>query len=149
MTVYVDTSALVKRYVHEFTSEPFDAFVSACAEPLHITPLTITEFHSMLMRRLRMGDLDAAYFEQSRRTFAADMQSQLWTWSPFPASAFGDASRLIQELDVPLATLDALHLAAARSFGCNAFATADLRLARAATLCGMAIHDFAPPGATP
>lgn len=148
MSIYIDTSALTKRYVSEATSARFDAFVDASDAALHITPLTVTEFHSMLMRRLRMGDLDEPYLERARQQFSADLQSQLWTWSPFPAAAFGAASGLIQDLGLPLSTLDALHLACARLFDCIGFATADLRLARAASLCGLTVHDFAPPGAT-
>ena len=149
MSVYVDTSALTKRYLSEATSEAFDRFVQACESALQITPLTVTEFHSTLMRRLRMGDLDDAYVERARSSFSADLQSQLWTWAPFPAVAFGDASRLIQDLELPLATLDALHLACARLFDCKGFATADLRLGRAAERCGLTLHDFSPPPATP
>lgn len=146
MSVYVDTSALTKRYLSEATSEPFDRFVQACEVPLQITPLTVTEFHSTLMLRLRMGDLDADYVERARSSFSIDLQSQLWAWAPFPAAAFGDASQLIQSLGAPLATLDALHLASARLFGCQGFATADLRLGRAAERCGLTLHDFSPPG---
>jgi predicted nucleic acid-binding protein len=147
MSIYIDTSALTKRYVSEATSARFDAFVDDSEAVLHVTPLTVTEFHSMLMRRLRMGDLDEPYLEQARQQFSADLQSQLWIWSPLPAAAFGLASTLIQDLGVPLSTLDALHLATARLFECTGFATADLRLARAASQCGLAVHDFAPGSA--
>jgi len=61
---------------------------------------------------------------------------------PFPVDAFAAATRLIEELDVALATLDALHVASAAALGCSSFATADRQQARAAHRCGLQIHDF-------
>jgi uncharacterized protein len=143
MAIYVDTSALAKRYIGEIDSERFDAFVRAQTEALCVSPLTVTEFHSVLMRRLRMGEFDAPYVEGARKAFSADLAAQLWTWAAFPTAAFGDASQLIQDHRLGLATLDALHLASALLLECTALATADKRLARAATQRGLALHEFA------
>jgi predicted nucleic acid-binding protein len=48
----------------------------------------------------------------------------------------------LQELDVALATLDALHVASAQALGCTHFATADRQQARAAQRCGLSVQDF-------
>jgi uncharacterized protein len=143
MPIYVDTSALAKRYIDEVDSERFDLFVADHPDALHIGPLAVTELHSVLMRRRRMGEFDADYVERARNAFAADMAAGLWQWNPFPTAAFGDASLLIQDADLGLATLDALHLACARLLRCDALATADVRLARAASQRGLDVHRFA------
>ena len=45
-------------------------------------------------------------------------------------------------LELPLATLDALHLASALDFGCDRFATGDKQLSRAAAKSGLTVHEF-------
>jgi uncharacterized protein len=143
MAIYVDTSALAKRYIDEVDAARFDEFIAAESDALFVSPLTVTEFNSALMRRLRMQELDEAYVESARQAFAADITAQLWTWTPFPPAAFGEASLLIQDRELGLATLDALHLASARLLDCTSFATADRRLARAAASRGLTLHQFA------
>ncbi len=142
MPVYVDTSALVKRYVHEPQSLAFDAFLSTSDETFVVSPLILTELESVLRRRLRQGDFDKRYWQRTRLAIADDLVAALWEVRPFEPSSFDDAARLIRELGVPLATLDALHLASARAFGCDQLATSDRQLAKAAERSGLTIHDF-------
>lgn len=142
MAVYVDTSALVKRYIHEPTSAAFDAFVAATADDLFISPLTITEFESVLQRRLRQRDFDKTFMKKAQSLFSNDMAAALWQVQAFEPAAFQDAVRLIRDSGVPLATLDALHLGSALQYGCTHIATSDTQLARAAQRSGLVIHDF-------
>ncbi|MCU0919400.1 MAG: type II toxin-antitoxin system VapC family toxin [Burkholderiaceae bacterium] len=142
MGTYVDTSALVKRYVHEPSSMAFDDFIAASDDEFVISPLTLVELQSVLMRRLRQDDFDRAYLRRLRGHFDSDLRAALWVVMPFPVDAFAAAMRLIEELDVAVATLDALHVASAKALGCTRFATADRQQARAAERCGLSIHDF-------
>lgn len=142
MSTYVDTSALVKRYVNEPKSQAFDDFVAASDDEFVLVPLTLVELQSVLMRRLRQRDFDRAYLKRLRTLFDTDLRGALWVVQPFPSEAFAQATRLIEELDVAVATLDALHVASATALGCSAFATADRRQALAAQRCGLSIHDF-------
>lgn len=142
MALFIDTSALAKRYINEPQSDAFDAFLAASEDEFLITPLVITEFESLLMRRLRQGDFDADYLRRTRELFVQDMSAALWQVRPFEPAAFEMATRLIRRGDVPVATLDALHLASAMGHGCDAIATSDRQLARAAEASGLAIHDF-------
>jgi predicted nucleic acid-binding protein len=82
MAIYVDTSALVKRYLPERASQRWERFV------------------------------------------------------------IPHATRLIRELGVPLATLDAIHLACAQSYGYERVATGDRQFARAVERCRLAVHEF-------
>jgi len=52
---YLDTSALVKRYVNEVGSEQIDALMSV--EPLAVSALVRVEVASVLARRMREGTL--------------------------------------------------------------------------------------------
>ena len=142
MGTYVDTSALVKRYVHEPRSQAFDDFVVGSDDEFVLSPLTLVELQSVLMRRLRQRDFDQAYLKRLRGLFDDDLRAALWVVQPFPAEAFAEAARLVEDLDVALATLDALHVASAKVLGCTKFATADRQQARAAERCGLSIHDF-------
>ena len=142
MSTYVDTSALVKRYVNEPASQAFDDFVAASDEEFVLVPLTLVEMESVLMRRLRQRDFEPSYLKRVRALFDTDLRAALWVVQPFPTEAFAEATRLIAEPDMVLATFDALHVASAAALGCSSFATADRQQARAAHRCGLQIHDF-------
>jgi predicted nucleic acid-binding protein len=139
---YVDTSALVKRYVHEPGSQAFDDFVAGSDEPFVLSPLTLVELQSVLMRRLRQRDFDRVYLRRLRGLFDGDLRAALWIVQPFPTEAFAAAARLVEDLDIAVAPFDALHIASAKALGCKRFATADRQQARAAQRCGLSIQDF-------
>jgi len=141
-SIYIDTSALAKRYLNEQASAAFEAFVSERDDDFVISPLTVTEFESLLQRRLRLGDIDKRFLSRTRSLLTQDMAAALWQVHPFDPIAFETAGRLLRELDTPLATLDALHLGSALAFGCGQLATSDKQLARAAHRAGLAVHDF-------
>ena len=142
MPIYIDTSALAKRYVAERGSDAFDAFLAEQTDDCIICPLGATELESVLQRLHRQGLMTAPFAQQARRDFAADLASALWAMRPFEAAAFALASELMRSLKAPLTTLDALHLACAVEFDCTGFATGDRQLARAADERGLQIHPF-------
>ena len=142
VAIYVDTSALAKRYVLERGSEAFDAFKGDCDDECVISALGTTEFESVLQRLKRQGYIDAAFMERARNSFMADLGSALWSVRPFASASFNRAAELMRSVNVPLATLDALHLASALDLGCNAFATGDKQLSRAASKRGLIVHEF-------
>ncbi|HMC14826.1 MAG TPA: type II toxin-antitoxin system VapC family toxin [Albitalea sp.] len=142
MSVYIDTSAFIKRYVNEATSERLDEFLASVEEDLVISPLGLTEFESMLQRRLRQRDFDQDYLDRTRDLLGRDIESAVWSIQPFDPNIIPHATRLIRELKTPLATLDAIHLASAQAYGCKSLATGDRHVGRAAELCGLVVHDF-------
>lgn len=142
MPLYVDTSALIKRYVNEPASARFEQFLAAQSDELVISPIGLTEFESTLARRLRQREFDRAYLQRARDLLGRDLESGVWRIEPFDPAVIPHATRLIRELDAPLAALDAVHLACAQALGCAACATADRQFARAARQCGLGVHDF-------
>lgn len=139
---YLDTSAILKRYVNEETSAAFDTFVLARGFEFVLTPLALTEVAAALRRRLRMGDFSARYAALASRRFQDDLSGSDWRLVDFDPAAFRDAANLISTLPVPLATLDALHLASALRLEVDAFATADKQLATAAKRARLRVISF-------
>lgn len=142
MPIYVDTSALIKRYLPESASERWERFVTERDDALVISPLTLTEIESTLQRRLRQRDIDATFLASTRDLIGRDLEASLWTVLPFDPNVIPHATRLARELGVPLATLDAVHLACAQACDCQSVATGDRQFARAVERCGLVAHDF-------
>lgn len=139
---YVDTSALVKRYIEESGSDAFDAFCALARLERLICPLVGTEFSGVLQRRLRSGMLNARQVAAVHRRFLADVAAGGWGMIEFGSDIFSQASDLMFNLGAPLATLDALHLACALQHGVGEFATADNQLAAAARKARLHVHTF-------
>lgn len=139
---YVDTSALVKRYVQEPGSDAFDEFCGGCGLAMLICPLGSIEFAGVLQRRIRSKQLTPRQAGAIRQRFAADIVAGGWSLVEFSADSFAKASGLIIDLGAPLATLDALHLACAMQHGAHELATADRQLAHAAGKAGLHVHLF-------
>jgi predicted nucleic acid-binding protein len=131
VSLYVDSSALLKRYVDEPDSEAADALLRS--DPSLLTARhTLVEVRRNLARLLEDQDAVAA-----RSAFAADL------------AAFGiveldevtcEAAAVVAEL-TGARTLDALHLAAAQRLGGPgvSFLTFDARQAQAARTLGLEV----------
>lgn len=131
MTTYVDSSALLKRYVEEADSAAADALLRSDHE-LMTARHTIVEVRRNLARLLSGRDLVAA-----RAAFADDLQSlaiiELDTATCESAASIAETTGV--------RTLDALHLAAAQRVAAPGFGflTFDLRQAQAARALGLTV----------
>ncbi len=131
MSLYVDSSALVKRYVLEEQRE--EAETTLLSDPVWVTGRhTYVEVSLALRRRLADAELDIA-----RNAFEED-------WARTHIVALDEAlCRRGVELGAATEsrTLDALHLAAAERAGGRSIpiVTFDVRLARAARALGFAL----------
>jgi predicted nucleic acid-binding protein len=131
VSLYVDSSALLKRYVGEPDSDEADALLRS--DPSLVTARhTVVEVRRNLARLLAGRDLASA-----RSAFAADLHA-LSIVELDDATCEGAAQ--IAEL-TGVRTLDALHLAAARRVGGPAvpFLTFDVRQAQAARALGLTV----------
>ena len=131
MSTYVDSSALLKRYVEEADSAAADALLRA--DPALLTARhTIVEVRRNLARLLSGRDLVTA-----RAAFADDLRSisivELDEATCESAASIAEATGV--------RTLDALHLMAAQrvSEPGVSFLTFDLRQAQAARALGLAV----------
>ncbi len=131
MSTYVDSSALLKRYVEEANSAAADALLRADRELLTARH-TIVEVRRNLARLLSGGALTAA-----RGAFSDDLQSI--SIIELDEGTCELAATIAETTGVR--TIDALHLAAAQrvfapGFG---FLTFDLRQAQAARALGLTL----------
>jgi predicted nucleic acid-binding protein len=129
VTTYVDSSALLKRYVAESDSDVADELLAADTT-LVTARHTVVEVRRNLARLLAGDDLARA-----RAAFAADLDAL--SIAELDADACGMAASIAEASGVR--TLDALHLAAAQrvSEPGMRFLTFDIRQAHAARALGL------------
>ena len=141
--VYFDTSALAKWYLNESHSEVVEKYIRKCA-PVGISDLTVVEMRSLLARRRREKEIDAAMENRVFATFEEDIRQGFLICHPLSATVAAGAANLISILpDIPLRTLDSLHLAIAQEWGANTLATFDTVMAEAARKMGILLADLA------
>jgi predicted nucleic acid-binding protein len=131
VSTYVDSSALLKRYVDEPDSAAADALLRA-DRGLLTARHTIVEVRRNLARLLSGRDLTVA-----RRAFADDLRSI--SIIELDEVTCESAATIAETTGVR--TLDALHLAAAQRVAeaGSAFLTFDLRQAQAARTLGLTV----------
>lgn len=140
--VYLDTSALAKRYLNETGSEEFEAYLTAQGVG-RISTLTVVEMWCLLARRRREGSIDAGLEARIVAAFEEDILTGVLSIRRLQDEDVWEAARLVDELrDHALRTLDALHLASARAAGVEEVATADRAMASAAEALGMEVVLF-------
>lgn len=143
--VYLDTSALIKRYVPEHNSERFDVYFANLNDPV-ISRLTYVEARSTLARKRREGRMSPEQENAAMRELDTDIQYAALRVRPMADMDFIDAYHLLDELpELPLRTLDALHLCIARAMGAGELATADAVMRRVGERLGLKITYFGNP----
>lgn len=142
MSAYIDTSALVKCYIREPRSLEVLDWTEA-QEEVATSPLALVEFRCVLARRQRAGQIDAPLERVALAEFDRDVQSRSWRIYLDANSLFTEARQLIDLIpELSLRALDALHLAYARHYGVESFATADKHQAQAAQALGIPVITF-------
>lgn len=130
MTLYVDSSAVLKRYVDEHDSEV--AIELMATDPVLVTcRITEVEVRRNLAHLLASEDLD-----RQRRLFADDLDA--FALVGLDATTCNEAARIAEE--TLCRSIDSLHLAAARRTGKGTTVlTFDQRQARVARSIGLAV----------
>jgi predicted nucleic acid-binding protein len=141
-TVYFDTSALAKWYLNESLSEQVEEYIREHG-PVEISDLTVVEMRSLLARRRREKDFDAKTEMRVFAVFEEDIRQRFLIRHPMPESLAAGAVNLISTLpDVPLRTLDAMHLVIAEGINASVLATSDRVMAEAAKGMGLRVVRF-------
>lgn len=130
MTLYVDSSALLKRYVDEHDSDVAAQLMAA--DPVLITSrLAEVEVRRNLARLLEVDEAGAA-----KRQFLADLDA--FALVSLDAVTCNEAARIAEQ--TLCRSLDALHLAAAvRAGPATTLLTFDHRQAQTARLLGLSV----------
>ena len=147
-TYYVDTSALVKRYVDETGSGWLRTILGAEPSPsVIIVHLAIVEMTSALPRRLREGVLTPAEYAQLQNAFRSDCLDE-YEIAIAVGNIIDQANRLLEAY--PLRAYDAVHLATAiaanqrlvdNDLAPLTFLSSDDRLNDAASAQGLAVDN--------
>lgn len=141
---YIDTSALLKWYVHEPASDEVAAWIQT--QPvLAFSRLGWLELRCALNRRVRTGSLPHTTAAEALQKFGADVEAGAFTLLPLSDEQALAADELLARLRLPLRTLDALHLAVAVSQRVANLATADRMLAAAAESLDLSVSYFGNP----
>jgi predicted nucleic acid-binding protein len=142
MSLYLDTSALVKWYVAESDSDAFDDFIRN-RTGAHISRLTVVELRCALSRRRRNREISATIERAAFKLFESHVRDGLLDVLTMQDAHFVGALQILDDLrQIPLRTLDALHLAVARANKVKAIATADRIMASAAKALKFETHAF-------
>jgi predicted nucleic acid-binding protein len=130
VTLYVDSSALLKRYVEESDSD-------RAVELLASDPALVTGRHTVVEVRRNLGRvLSPPDASSARAAFGADLTS--FAIVELDAATCELAATIAEQTAVR--TLDALHLGAARRLGTTvSFLTFDVRQATAARALGFRV----------
>lgn len=133
--IYLDASALVKLFVPEPESEALNQALIGATDVI-LCDLALTEMASALGRRTREGRLPLG---ESRRLYreAENLAASCDRVELTPPIHRRAERLLLSSLDVPLRTLDALHVAAALDAEVATLVTYDPRLRRAAASQGL------------
>ena len=130
MTLYVDSSALLKRYIDEHDSAIAEELMAT--DPVLVTSrLTEVEVRRNLARLLDGPQLDTA-----RHSLASDLDA--FALVALDASTMNEAARIAEA--TLCRSLDSIHIGAARRAGTSTtMLTFDIRQARAARESGLMV----------
>ena len=140
--IYFDTSALAKWYINEAKSEDVEQYIREQG-PVSISDLTVVEMRCLLARRRREKSIDAKMETEIFATFQEDIREKFLICHQLPEGWAAGAVNLLSVLsDIPLRTLDTLHLVIAKDLTADILATADNIMASGAKAMGISVVRF-------
>jgi predicted nucleic acid-binding protein len=143
---YVDTSALVKRFVLEARSIDMEAFLMEGTHRCTLSSLSLTELRTVLKRRQRdpnpAQQIAHQTVQQAYSQVLMELAQSTWHFQAIAEPIFTYAGELVEQLATQLGTLDALHLACAKTARCSLMVSADKQLLRASSELGLQTLDL-------
>ena len=143
---YIDTSALLKRFIEEAHSLEMETFLMADSHRCVLSSLSLTEMKSVLRRRQRDPNLAQQISLQASQQATSQVILELaqgsWHFQAISEAIFSFATDLIDQIQTQLGTLDALHLACAKTARCSLMVSADKQLLKASREAGLEILDL-------
>jgi predicted nucleic acid-binding protein len=140
--IYFDTSALAKWYLNEARSDDVEKYIREQG-PVAISELSVVEMRCLLSKRRRERNIDLRMEARIFATFQEDIRQNFLICYPLPEDLATGAVNLISVLsDIPLRTLDALHLMIAKEIQTDVLATADKIMAAGGKAMGFSVVRF-------
>jgi predicted nucleic acid-binding protein len=139
LNVFLDSSALAKRYVQEPDSDRVEAILSS-ASAMGVSVICLSEVVSALCRRRRENELTRQQYLEAKRGLFSDIED---------ASVVGITdqviARAVELLERwPLRSADSLHVACAAEWSAQLFVSADNRQCSAARAYGLRVEELKP-----
>jgi len=135
LNVFLDSSALAKRYVEEKGSERVQAILSS-ASTLAVSVICIPEIVSALYRRRRERKLSTEEYQNAKASLLSDIDDA--TIIGITQEVIAQAVALLEQFS--LRGADALHVACASEWSTDLFVSADNRQCAAARAHGLRIE---------
>ncbi len=140
--IYIDTSVLAKWYINESRSDDVEEYIRLHG-PMAISDLTVVEMRSLLARRRREKSFNTKIEMEIFATFQEDVRGRFLVCHPFPDGWVAGAVNLMALLpDIPMTTLDALHIVIAKEIAAEVLVTADYIMAEGAEASGLRVVRF-------
>jgi uncharacterized protein len=144
--VYLDTSALLKCYVTEINSDEVEVFLTGRFlennANLVISTLSKLEWQCAMLRRERALEITSEHKRLAQAAFTNQLYIAYYHVVEVENTHYDQALKLIETVTPALRSLDALHLAVARSASVHEIVTADKVMALAAKELGFIVHQF-------
>lgn len=138
MNVFLDSSALAKRYVQEPGSDRLQEILLS-ASALGISILGIAEVTSALCRRRRENALTQSQYLRAKHTLFEDVAD-----SSVVNVTDHVVARAVELLERwPLRSSDSLQIASAAEWSADLFVSADERQCKAAQASGLQVEELA------
>ena len=135
MNVFLDSSALAKRYIQEHGSDRLEDILSS-ASSLGVSVICVSEVVSALCRRRREGKLSRQEYLKAKQALFEDIED-----SSVVNVADRVLARAVELLERwPLRSSDALHVASAAEWSAELFVSADERQCAAARAYGLQVE---------
>jgi len=141
--IYLDSSYLVKLYLHEHGSQEVEAWLSDRSEQVVCCLLGRLEVVAALKRRQRELKINESYLRATAKRLEKEERDGAIRWLPIDSLLVASACARLQKIPpaVFLRSADALHLACAADAGLKEIYSHDRHLLAAAPHFGLKGHD--------
>ncbi len=137
MNIFLDSSALAKRYVQESGSDRLEEILSS-ASTLGVSVLCLSEIVSALCRRRRERKLSQQQYLQAKRALFEDIEDS--TIVHVTDQVVARAVELLERW--PLRSSDSLQVASAAEWSAELFVSADEKQCIAARGYGLQVEEL-------
>jgi len=139
LRIFLDTSALAKRYVQEPGSGELSGLLTSITSEIFISTLAFVEFASAMGRKLRNKEIAKAKVGEAIKELEEDWYE---VFAKIPLEDILAEKAATIALEHSLKGADAVHLASAQVAGAELFVASDNRLIRVAKKMG--INSYNP-----
>ena len=138
MSVYFDTSVLVRWYILEEGSRAAVALRANFAPPIPLSPFHRVELKAACRLKVFRRELGAMAATEAMNDFQAEVQAGLFETAELSMGALCQRAEFLADAysgQLGVRSLDILHVASALELGCREFVTADARQGELAKAC--------------